>query len=106
MIFQEEFYQIKKNFKDDRKLDFLLSNIGVFCYSLEYYNTNRFEIHHNDTNIIKEYISLNHLKKELLDDKSRYLAHHEYCHSCISQSSEELNHFDSDQEDVIKNLFY
>ncbi len=104
MIFQEEFYQIKKNFKDDRKLDFILSNISVFCYSLEYYDKNRFEIHHNDANIIKEYISLNHLKKELLEDISKYLARHEYCHSCISQSSEELNHFDSVQENIIKKI--
>lgn len=103
-IFQEEFHHIIKNLKDDRKLDFVLSNTGAFCYSLEYYDTARFEIHHNDTNIIKEYVSLYDSNKELLNDISRYLARHEYCHSCICQSSEELNHFDSNQEEIIKKI--
>ncbi|TKJ19799.1 MAG: hypothetical protein CEE43_14450 [Promethearchaeota archaeon Loki_b32] len=95
-IFSKEIEEIKLR-KDNRKFE--LKKIGSrsfltnstfekedFCFLCQY-NQNIIEVYYNPLKINKEYLNVPNITDETLEDIFKYLAHHEYGHSLLNEST-------------------
>ncbi len=96
-IFQEELNNIMQLFNDNREFNLIESNNPVCCFSLEYYDSNRINVHYNLIGISNEYLTHPNITHEKIEEIFRYLARHEYCHNLLCESFEVVEKFTEKQ---------
>ena len=85
--------------------DLEISSVENFCFWCQYHDEERIQIYYNTEQITQKYLS-----SEITDENLKlifnYLAKHEYGHTYMSQTADEIRIFTDEENESIDNILY